>query len=102
MLVQGTATLPSWVTAHYEETDTLNRRRDKGFKDLPFENKAEWHSAIGIETNSVLVCVNGIARVINAVEDGTASTSTHVYKNGADVTTRTYRVGDSVSLDELE
>lgn len=96
----GMGILPAWITAHHDDTDEYGRDRAEHFRRSLAENHSKWTTALGLESHAVLVCTQGLAKVMDARGDGKYSHDIHIYTPNNQGLPRHETLSSSNSSDE--
>lgn len=75
----GMGVIPGWVMAHHDESDEFGREKSLVFRQTLAEHDGEWERALGIETDSALICHRGMMRVMDVRKDNKTSHETYIY-----------------------
>lgn len=99
--VPGLGLLPGSITAHYSDTDELERKRAEVYADYLSSTSAGKNLALGIDTSAAAVICNGVLTVkdVNAIDE-TEPANIHIFTEGA----KNHQIlapGDSTSLQDI-
>lgn len=103
--VQASGLLPSWVTAHYKDTDKFGRHRGTGFRRFLSYHAGEWKTALGMETAAGLVCYDGLAWAMDVRPPERCEPplqTVHVFRAEEGASPQTLVPGEIISLSSLK